>query len=808
MSTVKKLSYAGVTIPLSEPTLEGWLASVNPQDFKWWDGWNYDQPNTRSLPTPSLPVMPEFQVGVLTWPTGYSRPSSFNFVTTTERLALITAAQGSINSPQSLMMFDGRTGKTVTASMYMLPPRPINLLNHNDSDAWMVTLTDQRFYSFWRRGSITTPVSWTDLYSQIGAILGVTITPDTVDSRYGTPSGKWALKYAPMSVLLDSVAAQVGQRVVVALDGSVKTVNWTTARDASITYINSSDVVVSGGVLNESDIARYVPSAVRVLSLDTSTSPPSASPHVETKTLASLSIAGYGAATGVSGFYQTLNSDLPYTGSNPTAVADYATVAATDWYGWRLPDTDLVYPGIEPWAPTGWEECVEWTFQKRSPEPFASTRVRRGSWSDMISGDWYAGQGPSNPDPFNPCGTGLVPGCVPTGGSGSGSGSGAGCDRVVETLDVSCGTGTRTLTSKFLDLQVVNGRIEMVECSTQDYDLGPCSPTNPDGTQVPVVTAVCPVFTEIQYLDWDAVPQTARVVTGINLERRLVVVPVAGPIGCVTDMETCCEGSGSGSGEGGVCTTDCDQCDITSEIWEIVADGAPEGGVLVYHVDQPDDGNYCRWVSGDLRWQMYFDYGEAVWVITRDTGTQNEAFWLTDVLNCLAETEFSPGTSGLGLAVATPVAECTGPTNSYNCVDGTCVEVEGAGGQYPTLDACNNACGGTVTACGCTLPTTLYAHFLGDLATVGTVTLTYDSGSGTYVASAGLESCLGTGATMAFACSSVTPGSGSFSVAGSGPDGSFFGTGTYTCPPMSGTGTGLSSGTCAGSFSVTVDATP
>lgn len=410
----RKLSFAGVSLPLITPKLEeAWLAKVHPRDvFRDWEGWNFDSPNSVSdpLPTPPIPVAPAFKFGVLQWPVGASRPAWFHAVVNTDILDAIRSAVGDPMTPQDLVLFDDRTGKTVTASMYLLPSRPLNQLGHTKSDGWMLTLTDQRFYWHWRRGVITDPSegTWENLYAQLGSILGVSISADTVSSAYATPSKKWASYYGPTPAVLDAVAATVGQRVVVALDGSVSTTNAGTAATASDAYIAASDPVISGGYLSPQDIRRYVPGAVKTLFLDASVDPHPAAPHVVTNTLASLSITNYSSSQGLSGFYQTVNGDLPYTGTNSAAVAAYASAAATDWYNWRLSDVDLVWPGIEPYPMTGWEDTVEWTFQKRADAPFASTYVRRGPFNDMTSGDWRAGEETEPPVPPD---TGCGQGC-------------------------------------------------------------------------------------------------------------------------------------------------------------------------------------------------------------------------------------------------------------------------------------------------------------------------------------------------------------------------------------------------------------
>lgn len=406
------MSFVGVALPIPTPQLQSWIDALIPQEsFTGWSAWNFDGYDLQNLPTPPLPEEPPIRLGVLNWPTGASRPAFFYGVVNQSKLDEIRTALGDpstfATSPQPLVMFDGRTGKTVTASMYFLPPRPLAQYS-NTGDAWLVTLTDLRFYWPWKRGTIfTQPSSWDSLYATLAGFLGVTIDAEAVPAAYGVPSAKWIGAYRPTPAVLDAVAATVGQRVVVALDGTVKTVTWQTAQANSATLLDGV-TKQAGGTLVQEDINRYVPASVVTLFNDISTGSPSATPFPITSTLASLLIPDYTTATGVDGVVMTVFADTPYTGVMTTAV-NYATQAATDWYGWRCANVDISIPGIEPWVPTGWEDTTEWTFQLRDgDEPYADTRIRRGPYNDFTSGSWDT-LGGNPPSPTQPMVTDVCP---------------------------------------------------------------------------------------------------------------------------------------------------------------------------------------------------------------------------------------------------------------------------------------------------------------------------------------------------------------------------------------------------------------
>lgn len=715
MSTVKHLSYAGITLPLPTPQLErGWLAAIqNPYDFLYTEFWNFDSPLPASLPTPSIPIPPSFRLNQLYWPTGASRPAWFSCVVEASRYTEIKTALGLTNIAAPLVMYDGRTGKTITAAMRLVGEHPINVtVGEETQQFFLLTLTDDRFFWYGRRGVIEQPASWGDLYEQISAIIGVTINNETVPSEYATPSSKWVTAYGSTPALLDAVAAQVGQRVVVALDGTVRTVSWETAKAESDAYFAAADPVVSGGQIPVTDIARWVPEQVTTvfgkLEFGVLTDPP----YTVDRTLVSLAIPAYGAATGVSGDADVIYADLPYTGSNTSEVDDYADRASFDYYGWLLVNADAAFPGIEPWVPTGWEDFCEWTLTiDGSGSPFSITRVRRGPWKSFLGGTFTSGL----IDPLTlGCGSGLLPGCAPQEGTGSGSGSGSGgggsgsgsggtpngptyCDERILVAFATTSGGVQTLTVSEIDVAVSNGRLKIVECDTQEFNLGPHSPTRPSGFTLPVATKVCLLTEEIQYLDWDSEPQSKNVVVGAVLERRLITVPIADVTGCINAslLDCCPDGSGSGSGgewcTEGDCTDDCDQCQFPTEmsvVWHIYIND--ELVASVCHVPASESGNSCLWLSSDLSWEMFYNNEIGVWTLKNyDDGR----VWATVLFDCCNENTFSTGDVGGVDAVVrpnTPSSVCCPGGIRYDCIDGECIE--DPAGPYTNIDDCNAAC--------------------------------------------------------------------------------------------------------------------
>lgn len=402
-SPFQYVSFGGVALGCSTPELEAEvnrLLAINGR--KEWDAWNFTAAGTNPgvLPTPSAPIAPPIQTGVLHWPNDATRPAWFYAVVDQTQLNRINAVYTGPADPLDLILRDGRAGAMVSAKMSMLPPRPISQLGLPDTlstNGWLLAFTDQRFWWQWRSGSITErPDSWTDLYAQLGVILGRDITVETIDSAYGTPTDKWIGYLRPPATVLDAVAASVGQRIVVALDGTVRAVNWETAKQESDDQWELNLPQSMGGYIPSDEIGKYVPASLNIAGIDKTTTGPNGEivPYTEIVTLDDLNVPGYDDATGASGSTSTVFVDFEYDGpSDDYAWAALVDVAGEDWYGWRLADLDIAFPGIVAWGPTGWEDFIEWMVKLTEPwidesnphEPLIATAIRRPPFSDFPS---------------------------------------------------------------------------------------------------------------------------------------------------------------------------------------------------------------------------------------------------------------------------------------------------------------------------------------------------------------------------------------------------------------------------------------
>lgn len=609
--------------------------------LEWWHGHRveeFDYPFFNSsgldhLPVPSEPYREPPRIGVLCWPTGASRWAKIHLFVSGEQLALVRAAVGVAPTARPLVLDDGL--RTVTASMWMLPPRPI--LQKGVGELYLLTLVDDRYF-WWQAGnvSVTNTASWSGLLSGLFASLGVSATIDAVPSGYGTPTAdRWTVGYKPAPFLIDAACKTVGLRVVRQLDGTVRCQSYATAsaQDA-LNWTVYQYQVLAGGRLAASDVALSVPASVSTAFLGQA-------PVVLNTTLAALALPEYGAAAGATGKSAQVIADTPATA--PTvSQALYAVQAATDYYSWALSLTDCTLRGFWDRPVTGLDDYQEWV---DAPDRML-TRVIRTVYSDRnVYGD-----------------TSIPSGWVP----GIGSGSEQDCSDALEPVTFSCSSGVRKATVKTLVVGIEDGKLVVNECGQNEYDLGPCSPDNPAGTTVPVAIKVCPVYTTLNYLDHASQPQTLEVVTGIIVERRSITVPVADEeTGCIESTDCC----GLGSGSGVDCFGGCFLCATMSSVWTLTIDGEPVIALEV--VSEPDDGNYCRLRSDDLTWDLRYEESVDMWVLTNlDDG---RVWWIDASLwSCSSANTLAPVDAGQSAAVLEPAFTCsgTGSGGGTGCVDG------------------------------------------------------------------------------------------------------------------------------------------
>ncbi len=250
------LSYAG--IPLCEPSALD-LARIE-MGLDWGRLLDFERlilPNAGRLGWSFNGILRDRPraLNALYWPRGASRWAVGWFLATANQLVAIrqqvysTGAGGYQALP--LVLSDGT--RSIETNLYMLPPRPVHQIpgvtgepgtgdNQTPSEGqlWVITLVDHRF--FWWQTSIDTVVTegtttWLDLYGQIETALGISLTIADIDAAYGKPSVYLASTADSLPLLLDTIAYNVGQRIIRNLDNSVACQSYTLASQRLISQL-------------------------------------------------------------------------------------------------------------------------------------------------------------------------------------------------------------------------------------------------------------------------------------------------------------------------------------------------------------------------------------------------------------------------------------------------------------------------------------------------------------------------------------------------------------------------------------------
>lgn len=421
------LSYGGVSLCQPTVPVETWIA----RNFALGDIYQFARTHWHERTNGYYPVHPPEEhrpivLNSLRWPVGASRWTVGHFLVTDNQLNRIRplaysrppAAGGVISTVRyrslPLVMYDGRNQQTnrIKTNLYMLPPRPL-AKRKGRNGMYLLTLVDERFFWWSRSAQIDvtdTFTTWTQLYEDVADGLGITVTPDDIDSAYLRPSPALAQQYRFLPPLLDAVAYNVGQRVVRKLDGTVITQNARTARQqqGETTY-----TVMAGGEFAltkfpPSDAGGAIPKTVAVAFPEFLNGDLSPTPRVFAVDLTDIAAAlpelSGAAVTGYDGtkfFRDTAivcgcEEQGSYSGSlsgtnipdvespecNETELQLLANQVAEDFYLWHLGGVkDIKYAGVVNRSVEGLHD-VEWRFRRDE----CSTRVQRAQpWLDTVT---------------------------------------------------------------------------------------------------------------------------------------------------------------------------------------------------------------------------------------------------------------------------------------------------------------------------------------------------------------------------------------------------------------------------------------
>lgn len=185
------------------------------------------------------PDNPPFRLNQLYWPRGASRHAFihlFASAATADQIRGVAFAGGNNNTVTLKMDDDGP--EHIATQMYLLPPYPLSAMvpdNQEINNAYILTLVDQRYYWWYKQTPLlgfADSTTWTQAFNVVSSQLGITVNVDTINSAYLNASPQLNLSYEVIPPWFDALAANVGQVVVVKLDGSVWTQNYQTALSA------------------------------------------------------------------------------------------------------------------------------------------------------------------------------------------------------------------------------------------------------------------------------------------------------------------------------------------------------------------------------------------------------------------------------------------------------------------------------------------------------------------------------------------------------------------------------------------------
>jgi hypothetical protein len=315
--------------------------------------------------------------GTLVWPTGASRWSEGWFYAGKAEKDAILAVTSGVTSA-NLVLDDG-TGGSVTASMYMLPPRPISQIQGAGftdyrEPLYLCQFVDDRFFWQGRKYegflSPNTQVSAAALLAAIQVSLGQTFTIEAYSSTQLCIPGLVDGRFRSIPLLLDAVCQSLGLRLVANLNGSYSLIQASTGQTRQTSNV-ALGTPFTGGQLGwgptnvdpNTDTENYLPSFIAVHFPQVLNGQVTGDPNY-VNTQANPVTTGNGATWDL----HTLEAaQVPTQGalpSNKVTLDTYAPLYATAWAKWQTGYNELHNSGITPWVPDGLHR-FEWNYTDR-----------------------------------------------------------------------------------------------------------------------------------------------------------------------------------------------------------------------------------------------------------------------------------------------------------------------------------------------------------------------------------------------------------------------------------------------------------
>lgn len=409
------ISFAGVDLLLPDPDheLQRWIdrnlsledvrlfgAPIEHTEGRWIP--RRSERNKVGLPIPNWSAPPRLVLNSLWWPTGASRWAIGLYFCTEQQLAnIIVGGLDSSSRGQLILREDGGQNRTVNIRMTLLPPRKLN--DPPDGRAgYLLPLVDDRYYwQFKDIGNfeVTESTSWEDVLEQLKDELDLSSMPyEAVATAYGKPDQvELTRRHENAAVLLDAVAACIGQRVVRSIQtGIVRLVDanksdlimqgnasgWPPGVATGLgvgQFTEGGALLLAGGAPPQGAIRPHFPAQVKVVFSRYQGSDPQADGDVYTVTKEAGLYTSQATIEGTTKvFYDAAAADSPPGGGTPLNLADLSTLAdkiAEDYYSWLGKLYDVTYHGIRIWEQTGYDDWSWYFFGGQFPEAATNPEI-------------------------------------------------------------------------------------------------------------------------------------------------------------------------------------------------------------------------------------------------------------------------------------------------------------------------------------------------------------------------------------------------------------------------------------------------
>lgn len=372
------------------------------------------------------------KVGEWFYPVGATRWSVFRGVMPSSHIKEVlritggrTAATFEIQAEPESPSVKASSNHIIQTSMRMLPTKPIGEHGDGFDGLHLVTLVDERYY--WQLCPFTyhsaDDRSWLGLANALATKLGITLTIPSIPAAYTDPevdSDLWS-NGVPASILLDSLAVNVGMSVVRKFDGTYElmtdaqsktTVDTNLAQIGDNARRGGGNSFYSGNKLNTGSLANsreaVVPANINVQYPKYALSPyphfindrnsnaePSSwnsesygSTHTDTVPITSggQNVSGL---TGLDTFTITNTAKAVFQNEgdvsplNASGIAALSRQIAKDIYDAQvLTGLDIVLDSVFSWTPEGFHD-LQWCYAAANNG--ATTRVQRSAWNHYIS---------------------------------------------------------------------------------------------------------------------------------------------------------------------------------------------------------------------------------------------------------------------------------------------------------------------------------------------------------------------------------------------------------------------------------------